>query len=156
MLVSRINMLPCKQCAGEMWTELERDLELLLETPDYIEKILNSGHFIFYAEEQYKYYPNRIYQYTFRLSCHEKVRISLDVDGNYEKAMYVFGQYGRWDDYEEDYELDYRYDVIETLFEIGKLWLANQPFTTFAEFQKHTRDLEITRKQATEMYNSPR
>ena len=145
----------CQKCAGEMWQELERDLGLLLEVPDYIEKALNSGHFIFYAEEQYKYYPNRIYQYTFRLSDHEKILISLDANGNYEKAMYVFGQYGRWDDYEENYELDY-YEIIENLFEIGKVWLANQPFTSFVEFRKHTRDLEIMKNQETEMWNSPR
>ena len=145
----------CQACVGEMWQALERDLGLLLEAPDYIEKVLNSGYFIFYGEEQYKFYPNRIYQYTFCLSDHERILISLDADGNYEKAMYVFRQYGRWNDYEEDYELDY-YAVIENLFEIGKAWLANQPFTTLAEFRKHTRDLEIMRKQASEMYNTHR
>ena len=63
----------CQACVGEMWQALERDLGLLLEAPDYIEKVLNSGYFIFYGEEQYKFYPNRIYQYTFSLSDHERI-----------------------------------------------------------------------------------
>lgn len=140
----------CQECAGEMWSELEPELEKLAADPAKVREYLENELFIFYADERLEFHGDEtdtewvttIYHFTLTLSEHERLFIELDKQGKYKSVMYCFSQHGfrSNEPFTEQYKLDYPYESVETLYQIGLEWLVEQPFHTKVQFQKYMFD----------------